>query len=567
MPKARLQNNYPLRKQDVKLKKIPKNLSFSDHVALLGDDDLDHRGQRKAVRGELAKALECKGPCGPIKRSLSLNIDGQAWDWPYLCPIALLNKLCSLQPRLGDLIRSGTGPSLAIYMDEIKPGNVLRPDLSRTVACFYYTFTNLPSWYIARNAGWFFFAAFPAKLVDKLDGGYSCLMAKMLTVLFETEPLNFERGFPCTSSTGTFLCQAPFRLLLADEKALKELWGLRGAAGTKPCCLCMNVLGHMTPDQIHAANLGWLVHYSCPDRSQWAPHSSATFQDMRDRLHAVRGNKKQCNELGQAFGLQFSSSHVLWHPTIGPKVCPVQHTMYDWMHVLVAAGGVAQYELNEFAKLIKASGLPLSAIDTFGQVIVLPKARSKLPKKFWQDRVNTEENSHLKCFAAEVLVAVSILNLFAKEVLAPDGILPEHGRCLSLLADAIDILSQQDEALNLIDELQATVDQHAVCYKRLYPACCKPKGHYLMHLPNLLLKFEKNLSCFGPERKHRAVKTLAAHVFNDTLCDHVTLRMGHDVLQDFKGNQNLVEPFFCKALLAKSQTGLTCLVSAWGNMM
>lgn len=69
--------------------------------------------------------------------------------------------------------------------------------------------------------------------------------------------------------------------------------------------------------------------------------------------------------------------------------------MYDWMHVLVAAGGVAQYELNEFAKLIKASGLPLSAIDTFGQVIVLPKARSKLPKKFWQDRVNTEENSHL----------------------------------------------------------------------------------------------------------------------------------------------------------------------------
>ena len=235
MPKARLQNKYPLRKQDVKLKKIPKNLSFSDHVALLGDDDLDHRGQRKAVRGELAKALECKGPCGPIKRSLSLNIDGQAWDWPYLCPIALLNKLCSLQPRLGDLIRSGTGPSLAIYMDEIKPGNVLRPDLSRTVACFYYTFTNLPSWYIARNAGWFFLAAFPGKLVDKLDGGYSCLMAKMLTVLFETEPLNLERGFPCTSSTGTFLCQAPFRLLLADEKALKELWGLRGAAGTKPC--------------------------------------------------------------------------------------------------------------------------------------------------------------------------------------------------------------------------------------------------------------------------------------------------------------------------------------------
>jgi hypothetical protein len=29
-------------------------------------------------------------------------------------------------------------------------------------------------------------------------------------------------------------------------------------------------------------------------------------------------------------------------------VCPAQHTMYDWMHVLVASGGVAQYEVNGF---------------------------------------------------------------------------------------------------------------------------------------------------------------------------------------------------------------------------
>lgn len=57
MGKARLPNKYPLRKGEVKLKKLPKNLSFSDHVALLGDADLDQRGQRKAVREDLAKAL------------------------------------------------------------------------------------------------------------------------------------------------------------------------------------------------------------------------------------------------------------------------------------------------------------------------------------------------------------------------------------------------------------------------------------------------------------------------------------------------------------------------------
>ena len=57
MGKARLPNKYPLRKGEVKLKKLPKNLCFSDHVALLGDADLDQRGQRKAVREDLAKAL------------------------------------------------------------------------------------------------------------------------------------------------------------------------------------------------------------------------------------------------------------------------------------------------------------------------------------------------------------------------------------------------------------------------------------------------------------------------------------------------------------------------------
>ena len=79
MPKARLQNKYPLRKQDVKLKKIPQNLSFSDHVALLGDDDLDHRGQRKAVRGELAKGLGMRWAMWPHQ-----TIPVFEYRWPGL---------------------------------------------------------------------------------------------------------------------------------------------------------------------------------------------------------------------------------------------------------------------------------------------------------------------------------------------------------------------------------------------------------------------------------------------------------------------------------------------------
>ena len=121
-------------------RKLPQNLSFQDHVATLGDPSLDAGHQRKKLRRELASDLVHEGLCGPIMRTFTLQLDGEDWEWTYLCLVALLNKLCALQPRLGDLIQNT--PSVACYMDEVKPGNVLRPDPARTVACFYWTLKN-----------------------------------------------------------------------------------------------------------------------------------------------------------------------------------------------------------------------------------------------------------------------------------------------------------------------------------------------------------------------------------------------------------------------------------------
>ena len=525
-------------------RKLPQNLSFQDHVATLGDPSLDAGHQRKKLRRELASDLVHEGLCGPIMRTFTLQLDGEDWEWTYLCPVALLNKLCALQPRLGDLIQNT--PSVACYMDEVKPGNVLRPDPARTVACFYWTLKNLPPWYHARQEGWFFFSCFPTKFLDKLQGGYSFLFGKMLEAFFHGEVWNFERGFPCQSSQGTFVFKAPFSTLLSDEKSIKEMWGLRGASGTKPCFRCVNVVGHMTAQQVAAANVGWLVHFRCADQSKFAPHTPASFQEMRDKLRLVRGNKKECQRLGQLYGLHYTPFSVLWHPTLGTKVCPIKNTMFDWMHVLVASGGVAQYEVNEFAKQIRDAGIPLSALDTFGKVVRVPKSRGNLPSKFWQDRVNMEANCHIKAFAGEVLVAVPSLNLFASSVLQPLGLLPDHCLCLQYLNDILDILTQQHRALKFIGELEEAIGKHAVLFRRLYDDCAKPKFHWLFHIPQNFVEFEANLSCFGPERKHRATKTVAAHVFNDHLCDHVALRLGHELLYEFEHKPNLVEPIFLK---------------------
>jgi hypothetical protein len=44
---------------------------------------------------------------------------------------------------------------LALYFDEVKPGNVLRPDKGRSLQCVYWTLLDLPDWFRSRGYGWF----------------------------------------------------------------------------------------------------------------------------------------------------------------------------------------------------------------------------------------------------------------------------------------------------------------------------------------------------------------------------------------------------------------------------
>lgn len=543
--------------------RLPGNVTFRDYAAMLGED-ASHRVYRQKIRDDVIKDLQVTGPCGKIKQSTVLTVEGNPFLWHYLQPCALINRLCQLQPRLGDLIRSNGGPRLAVYMDEIKPGNVLRPDHGRAVACFYWTFANVPGWFQCRQHGWFFFAGFPVSKLDGLLGGYTGLFTRMLEILLLDEPWNFQVGFPCASTSGTFVRKGPFSLLLCDEKAMVAMWSFRGASGTKPCFRCQNVVGHMTAQQVESANLGWIQHYSCANPNLFAEHNNQTFNDMRNQLRAVAHNKKECNRLGQLFGLHYSEHCPLWHRTLHSQMNPLEQTSFDWMHVIVASGGVGQYELNEFCKSVKTAGINLSLLDEFAKMVCLPKQMPMLPKRFFQDRVNTDENTHMKTFASEVLVAVPILVLFAESVLQPAGLLADHCQCLIHLSDILDVVRQQEKALAMLDFLQESINKHGILFKQLYPGCCKPKFHWLFHLPDDFRRLQVNMSCFAPERKHRAVKTIGSHVLNQTLCEHVADRMGYEVLKDFENIKNITRETFLEGVKKEVPEAISML-SFWSG--
>ena len=118
--------------------------------------------------------------------------------------------------------------------------------------------------------------------LKKLQAACHGFYAKVLEMFFGTAELpvtgSFLEGVHCTCSTGTFVFKAQMGPLLADEKAIKEVWCVKGASGSKPCFQCQNVVGHCSPEDV--APNGWLVHTSCCKAGKFVPHSDSRFQAM-----------------------------------------------------------------------------------------------------------------------------------------------------------------------------------------------------------------------------------------------------------------------------------------------
>ena len=50
-------------------------------------------------------------------------------------------------------------------------------------------------------------------------------------------------------------------------------------------------------------------------------------------------------------------------------------------------------------------------------------------------------------------------------------------------------------------------------YMTIMPQCRKPKLHYLHHTPQQLRVHQRNLSCFGPERRHKKNKQALNYIY------------------------------------------------------
>ena len=212
---------------------------------------------RQSVRLARDTVIDMQGPerpYGALHQRVPLQKkNGTVYNLEIINPFAMLFHVvatCGAFSAMFCTALRATPPSLArpwnliMYADEVVPGNPLKGQNFRKSYAFYFSFMELGMAALSREAAWFTFAIMRTSLLKDFDGGISYVIACILDVFFGNLQ-NFRTSGcwlrPVGAAAGLFFF-AELRVLLSDEKAIKEVWCCKGAGGLKPCVLCKNCI-------------------------------------------------------------------------------------------------------------------------------------------------------------------------------------------------------------------------------------------------------------------------------------------------------------------------------------
>lgn len=472
------------------------------------------------MRKEVAKAFEFETRPTPFGPCLQKK-DMQGFMWTFLNPFAFLYLLCQVQPLFRDAIRDcvraakGTALRVVLFVDEFRPGNVLRPDKARATQNIFWVFADLPDYLLCRSEVWLQFGAIRSKILADRGITQSALMKEVLLTFFSNDAPNFF-------VEGVGVIDAAFAGFIGDEKGMKELFSGKGPGGTRPCLSCRNVVQWLpTTDYLVGID-------GAPEK--FDPATDSDVWRMADRIKqlAATAPKKDLELLQQASGLTYDASGVLFSDACRSLVRPVKGWFRDWMHIF-CVGGIANLEIQQLLNALREQGVQPKVITAFFEEITLPSMHGVIQAEWLTvSRLGkpAEDRDGWKGFAGEVLTMVQLLAFFLELAVVPLGILPEHCKCFLLLARLMRLLSVgTDKPAQHSALMGRLLDQHADLFRRLYPDVIKPKYHHAFHLKDHLSSLGKLLSCWSLERKHRTTKKYASQTFA-----HYEVTLGKDLL-------------------------------------
>ena len=74
---------------------------------------------------------------------------------------------------------------ITVYLDGVRPGNVLRPDSGRVYYSIMWSLAQYPRWYASRMMGWLRLCYVQSPELNRIDGGTSQNIAALSQVLWD----------------------------------------------------------------------------------------------------------------------------------------------------------------------------------------------------------------------------------------------------------------------------------------------------------------------------------------------------------------------------------------------
>jgi hypothetical protein len=192
---------------------------------------------------------------------------------------------------------------------------------------------------------------------------------------------------------------------------------------------------------------------------------------------------------------------------------PVDHTLRDWMHVLVS-NGVANTETAVLIRSLRTVGITLQMMSDYVITFTLPHRHGKITSSWLAKKQLNKEGDFLKSFAGTLLSLVPLVHAFLTDVITSPHALDDHVLCYLRLTQIIGLCQLGAyKAVPYVELLRRLIKHHAELYVQIYPDDVKPKFHQLMHIPDNIVFLRRLMSCFVTERKHRATKRAALFIF------------------------------------------------------
>ena len=227
---------------------------------------------------------------------------------------------------------------LALYADEVVPGNQLSVHNRRKVWMMYWSFLEF-GLHLSNEHAWMPAVAEPSDDIKGVSGGISQVFAEVIKTFFGEIGFDFRAGILVVGPSGlSHRIFVELTMILQDGGAHKAVFGCKGDAGTRFCPLCKNLV---TKKSELAAEDG--TNLLVTELASEKDLAFATDEDIRGALARLSHFKatersSQFKIREQSIGFTWQAHGMLQDPKLTTLVKPTQMYCHDWCHGMMVGG-------------------------------------------------------------------------------------------------------------------------------------------------------------------------------------------------------------------------------------